>query len=83
MQLVLDVQVFQGGYEGLSLEAPGRPRGDGRVADGALGADGDDVAPERRAQVSSLVPGLGHAAHVEASAEIDAVQDLQQPGWVR
>lgn len=79
MQLVLDVQVFQGGHKGLSLEAPGRPRGDGRVADGALSADGDDVAPERRSQVSRLVPGLGHAAHVEAPAEIDAVEDLRQP----
>lgn len=80
MLLVLDVQVFQGGHEGLSLKAPGRSRGDGGVADGALGADGDDVAPERRAQVPRLVSGLGYAAHVEAPAEINAVQDLRGRG---
>lgn len=76
--LVLDVQVFQGGDKRLSLEASGRSRGDGRVADGALGADGDDVAPERRAEVSRLVSGLRYAADVEAAAEINTVQDLRQ-----
>jgi len=72
--LVLDVQVLERGDEGLGLEAPGGPRGDGRVADGALRADGGHVAPQRRAQVTRLVPGLSHAAHLEAAAEVDAVQ---------
>lgn len=78
MLLVLDVQVFQGGDKRLSLEASGVSRGDGCVADGALGADGDDVAPERRAEVSRLVSGLRYAADVEAAAEINTVQDLRQ-----
>ena len=77
MLLVLDVQVLERGDEGLGLEASGGSRGNGRVADGALGADGGDVAPQRRPQVTGLIPGLGHAAYVETAAEVDTVQDLR------
>lgn len=76
--LVLDVQVFERGDEGLSLEASGGSRGDRRVADGTLCADGGDVAPQRRSKVTRLVPGLSDAADVEAAAEINTVQDLRQ-----
>lgn len=76
--LVLDVQVFECGDEGLSLEASGGSRGNRRVADGALCADGGDVASQRRSKVTSLIPGLSNAANVEATAEINTVQDLRE-----
>lgn len=74
--LVFHIQVFERGNEGLSLEAASGPSGYGRVADGALGADGGDVAPEWCARVARFVSRLSHATYVEASAEVDAVQDL-------
>lgn len=76
--LVLDVQVFERGDEGLSLEASGGSCGNRRVADGALCANGGDVAPQWRSEVARLVPGLSHTADVEAAAEINTVQDLRQ-----
>lgn len=75
--LVLDIQIFERGDERLSLEASGGSRGDRRVADGALCADGDDVAPQRGSKVTRLVSSLSNAAHVEAAAEINAVQNLR------
>lgn len=76
--LVLDVQVFERGDEGLSLEAPGGSRGNRRVADGAICADGGDIAPQWCSKVSRLIPGLSNAANVEATAEINTVQDLRE-----
>lgn len=76
--LVLDVQVFERSDEGLSLEPSGGSCGNRRVADGALCANGGDVAPQWRSKVARLVPGLGHTADVEAAAEINTVQDLRQ-----
>lgn len=76
--LVLDVQVFERGDEGLSLEASGGSCGNRCVADGALCANGGDVAPQWRSKVARLVPGLSHTADVEAAAEINTVQDLRQ-----
>lgn len=85
--LVLDVQVFERGDEGLSLEASGGSRGNRCVADGALCADGGDVAPQRCSKVTRLVPGLSNAANVEAAAEINTVQDLRETAeeeeWMR
>lgn len=78
--LVLDVQVFECGDEGLGLEAPGGSCSDRRVADGALCADGGDVAPQRRSEVTGFIPGLSHAANVETAAEINAVEDLRERG---
>lgn len=78
MLFVLDVQVFQGGDEGLSLESSGGPRGNRRVADGALRADGGDVAPERRPEVTGFISGLSHTANVETTAEVNAVQHLRR-----
>lgn len=80
MLLVLDIQVFERGDEGLGLEASGGSRGNGRVADGALCADGGDVAPQRRSEVASFIPGLSHAANVETPAEVNTVQDLKETG---
>ena len=77
--LVLHVQILERGDEGLGLEAAGSPCGDGGVADGAVGADGEDVAPQRGARVSRPVPRLRHTAHVDAAAEVDAVQHLETP----
>lgn len=77
MLFVLHVQVFKRGDEGLGLEASGGSRGNGGVADGAVRADGDDVAPQRRSQVAGFIPGLSHTADVEATAEVNAVQNLR------
>lgn len=77
MLLVLDIEVFERSDEGLSLEAPGGSRGYRRVADGAVCADFGDVAPQRCSKVTRLIPGLSNAAHVEATAEINTVQDLR------
>lgn len=43
--LVLDVQVFQGGDEGLSLEASGCPGYHWGVADSTVCSNGNNVAP--------------------------------------
>ena len=77
MLLVLHIQVLECGDEGLSLEASGGSRGNRRVADGALGADGGDVAPQRRPEVTGLISGLSHTADMEPTAEVDTVQDLE------
>ena len=83
MLLVFDVQVLQGGDEGLSLKASCGSCGNRGVADGALGADGCDVAAEGRAQVTRLVTGLGHTAHMKPPAEVDTVQHLMGGGRER
>lgn len=78
MLLVLDIQVFERGNEGLSLEASGGSCGNRRVADGPLCADGGDVAPQRRSKVTSFIPGLSHTANMETAAEINTVEDLRE-----
>lgn len=78
MLLVLDIQVFECGDEGLSLEAPGGSCGNRRVADGPLCADGGDVAPQRRSEVTRFIPGLSHTANVETTAEINTVEHLRE-----
>ncbi|MEQ2202179.1 hypothetical protein XENOCAPTIV_026349, partial [Xenoophorus captivus] len=75
---VLDIQVFKCGNEGLGLEASGGSRCNRGVADGAVCADGDDVAPQRRSEMASFIPGLSYAANMEATAEINAVQNLKK-----
>lgn len=78
MLFLLDIQVFESGDEGLSLEASGSSSGNRRVADGAFCADGGDVAPQWCSKVTRLIPGLSNAADVEATAEINTVQDLRE-----
>ncbi len=78
MLLVLDIQVLERSNEGLSLEASGGSRGNRCMADGALCADGDDVASQWCSEVTRLVPGLSNAADVKATAEINTVQDLRE-----
>lgn len=73
---MLDIQVFERGDKRLGLETPGGPCCHRRVADGAFGANSDDVAPQRRPQVASLISGLSHATNVETATEVNAVQDL-------
>lgn len=76
--LVFDIQVLERGNERLSLEPSGGASGHRGVTYGALCADGSNVASQRCSQLSRLVPGLGHAADVEAAAEINAVQNLRE-----
>lgn len=81
MLLVLDVQVLQGGDEGLCLEAPGCPGHHGGVAHSTVGSNGNNVAPQGGAHVAHLVYSLRHTTHVEPPAEVNAVQDL--PGKIK
>lgn len=77
MLLVFDIQVLQSGNERLGLETSGCPCDYRSVADGTVRPYSDHVAPQGGAHVASFVHSLGHAAHVEAPAEINAVQHLQ------
>lgn len=77
MLLVFDIQVLQSGNERLRLETSGCPRDYGSVANGTVCPYSDDVAPQGGAHMASFVHSLGHTAHVEAPAEINAVQHLQ------
>lgn len=78
MLLVLHIQVPKRGNEGLRLEASGCPRHHRRVTDGTVCAYGHHVAPQGGPHVASLVHSLGHAAHMEPPAEVDAVQHLRE-----
>lgn len=78
MLLVLHIQVLERGNERLCLEPSGCPRDHGRVTDGTVCAYGHHVAPQGGPRVASLVHSLGHAAHVEPPAEVDAVQHLRE-----
>lgn len=76
MFFVFDIQIFQSGYKGLSLEASSGSRGDGGVAYRPLSANSNNVAPQWSSQMPGFISGLSYTTHMEASAEIDTVQNL-------
>lgn len=78
MLFVLDVQVFECGDKGLSLESSCSSSGDWGVADGALSSNSDDVTSQWSSKVTSFVPSLSHTADMETTAKVDAVQNLRR-----
>lgn len=75
--LVFDVQVLECGDEGLRLEPSGSAGGHRCVTYGSFCSNGGDVASQWRSESTRFVSGLSDAAHVEAAAEINAVQNLR------
>lgn len=77
MLLVLDVQVLQRGNEWLCLETTGCPCNHRSVTNGTVCAYGHHIASQGGPHMASLVHSLGHTAHMESAAEVNAVQHLQ------
>lgn len=77
MLFVFDVQVFECCYEGLCLVAPCCACHYWSVADRALCSNSDNAASQRSAHMACIVNSLGHATHMETTAEVNTVQDLQ------
>lgn len=73
MLFVFDVQVFQGGNEGLCLEASSCPSDHWGVADSTVCSNGNNIAPQGGPYMAHLVHSLCHTTHMEPPAEVNAV----------